>query len=58
MCMIVFVWFQCVSEAEPALLSEAVQFGLSRHSHMTFVINPNTVRRRWASLNQEVAVFQ
>ncbi|XP_069368064.1 laminin subunit alpha-1 isoform X2 [Paralichthys olivaceus] len=35
----------CVSEAEPSFLSSATQFGLSRHSHMTFVINPNTVRK-------------
>ncbi|XP_062236101.1 laminin subunit alpha-1 [Platichthys flesus] len=35
----------CVSEAEPSFLSSAAQFGSSRHSHMTFVINPNTVRK-------------
>ncbi|XP_058485060.1 laminin subunit alpha-1 isoform X1 [Solea solea] len=35
----------CVSEAEPHFLSAAAQFGLSKHSHMTFIINPNTVRR-------------
>ncbi|XP_078018932.1 laminin subunit alpha-1 [Epinephelus lanceolatus] len=35
----------CVSEAEPTFLPSAVQFGLSKHSHMTFIINPNTVKR-------------
>ncbi|CAB1439667.1 unnamed protein product [Pleuronectes platessa] len=35
----------CVSEAEPSFLSSAAQFGSSRHSHMTFVINPNSVRK-------------
>ncbi|KAK5850322.1 hypothetical protein PBY51_014581 [Eleginops maclovinus] len=35
----------CVSEAEPAVLSSAVQFGSSKHSHMTFIINPNTIRK-------------
>uniref|UniRef100_A0A3Q3N9Y2 Laminin subunit alpha-1 n=1 Tax=Mastacembelus armatus TaxID=205130 RepID=A0A3Q3N9Y2_9TELE len=35
----------CASDDEPAFLPSAVQFGLSRHSHMTFVINPNTVRK-------------
>ncbi|XP_029282402.1 laminin subunit alpha-1-like, partial [Cottoperca gobio] len=35
----------CVSEAEPTFLPSAVQFGSSKHSHVTFIINPNTVRR-------------
>uniref|UniRef100_A0A4W6ED91 Laminin subunit alpha-1 n=1 Tax=Lates calcarifer TaxID=8187 RepID=A0A4W6ED91_LATCA len=36
----------CVSEAEPSFLPSAAQFGSSKHSHMTFIINPNTVRKR------------
>ncbi|KAM8731402.1 laminin subunit alpha-1 isoform 1-T1 [Acanthopagrus schlegelii] len=35
----------CVSEMEPTFLSSTAQFGSSKHSHMTFMINPNTVRR-------------
>uniref|UniRef100_A0A3B4WWD7 Laminin subunit alpha-1 n=1 Tax=Seriola lalandi dorsalis TaxID=1841481 RepID=A0A3B4WWD7_SERLL len=35
----------CVSESEPSFLPSAVQFGSSKHSHMTFIINPNTVRK-------------
>ncbi|XP_071340289.1 laminin subunit alpha-1 [Trachinotus anak] len=35
----------CVSEAEPSFLPSAVEFGSSKHSHMTFIINPNTVRK-------------
>uniref|UniRef100_A0A4W6EDC8 Laminin subunit alpha-1 n=1 Tax=Lates calcarifer TaxID=8187 RepID=A0A4W6EDC8_LATCA len=35
----------CVSEAEPSFLPSAAQFGSSKHSHMTFIINPNTVRK-------------
>ncbi|XP_041824167.1 laminin subunit alpha-1 [Melanotaenia boesemani] len=35
----------CVSEEEPTFLLPAVQFGLSRHSHMTFTVNPSTVRK-------------
>ncbi|XP_044032400.1 laminin subunit alpha-1 isoform X1 [Siniperca chuatsi] len=35
----------CLSEAEPTFLPSAAQFGSSKHSHMTFIINPNTVRR-------------
>ncbi|XP_068604397.1 laminin subunit alpha-1 [Brachionichthys hirsutus] len=35
----------CVSDTEPTFLPSAAQFGLSKHSHMTFVISPNTVRR-------------
>ncbi|XP_073344237.1 laminin subunit alpha-1 [Pagrus major] len=35
----------CVSEMEPSFLPSAAQFGSSKHSHMTFIINPNTVRR-------------
>ncbi|KAI3355620.1 hypothetical protein L3Q82_018448 [Scortum barcoo] len=35
----------CVSEVEPTFLPSAAQFGSSKHSHMTFIINPNTVRR-------------
>nr|XP_046227110.1 laminin subunit alpha-1 [Scatophagus argus] len=37
--------FTCESETKPTFLSSATQFGLSKHSHMTFIINPNTVRR-------------
>uniref|UniRef100_A0A7N5ZS04 Laminin subunit alpha-1 n=1 Tax=Anabas testudineus TaxID=64144 RepID=A0A7N5ZS04_ANATE len=36
----------CTSEVEPSFLPSAVQFGLSKNSHMTFIINPNTVRKR------------
>uniref|UniRef100_A0A8D3CIM4 Laminin, alpha 1 n=1 Tax=Scophthalmus maximus TaxID=52904 RepID=A0A8D3CIM4_SCOMX len=36
----------CVSEAEPTFLPSAAQFGSSKHSHMTFIINPNTVSVR------------
>ncbi|TNN23250.1 Laminin subunit alpha-1 [Liparis tanakae] len=36
---------QCVSEAEPTFLPAAVQFGSSKHSHMTFLISPPAVRR-------------
>ncbi|XP_047423850.1 laminin subunit alpha-1 [Mugil cephalus] len=35
----------CVSELGPVLLPSAAQFGSSRHSHMTFTINPSTVRK-------------
>ncbi|KAM3860333.1 laminin subunit alpha-1 [Diretmus argenteus] len=35
----------CALEAEPSFLPSANQFGLSKHSHMTFTINPNTVRK-------------
>ncbi|CAJ1081613.1 laminin subunit alpha-1 isoform X3 [Xyrichtys novacula] len=35
----------CVSEVEPTFLPSAAQFGLSKHSHMTFRINPSTVKR-------------
>uniref|UniRef100_A0A3Q1IIW7 Uncharacterized protein n=1 Tax=Anabas testudineus TaxID=64144 RepID=A0A3Q1IIW7_ANATE len=35
----------CTSEVEPSFLPSAVQFGLSKNSHMTFIINPNTVRK-------------
>uniref|UniRef100_UPI0037E85A5F laminin subunit alpha-1 n=1 Tax=Semicossyphus pulcher TaxID=241346 RepID=UPI0037E85A5F len=35
----------CVSEAEPTFLQSAAQFGLSKHSHMTFIIKPDTVKR-------------
>ncbi|XP_056290186.1 laminin subunit alpha-1-like isoform X2 [Pseudoliparis swirei] len=35
----------CMSEAEPTFLPAAVQFGSSKHSHMTFIISPNTVKR-------------
>ncbi|KAM4605993.1 laminin subunit alpha-1 [Polymixia lowei] len=38
----------CVSEEEPSFLPSANQFGLSRHSHMTFSINPNTVRKSFS----------
>ncbi|XP_042350009.1 laminin subunit alpha-1-like [Plectropomus leopardus] len=36
---------QCVLEAQPTFLTSAVQFGLSKHSHMTFIIDPKAVRR-------------
>uniref|UniRef100_A0A8D3ECZ6 Laminin, alpha 1 n=1 Tax=Scophthalmus maximus TaxID=52904 RepID=A0A8D3ECZ6_SCOMX len=36
----------CVSEAEPTFLPSAAQFGSSKHSHMTFIINPNTLSVR------------
>ncbi|KAM7369500.1 hypothetical protein PAMP_010819 [Pampus punctatissimus] len=36
----------CASEVEPSFLLSAAQFGSSRHSHMTFIISPNTVRKR------------
>ncbi|XP_074549755.1 laminin subunit alpha-1 [Halichoeres trimaculatus] len=35
----------CASEPEPSFLPSAAQFGLSKHSHMTFTINPSTVKR-------------
>ncbi|XP_030612396.1 laminin subunit alpha-1 [Archocentrus centrarchus] len=35
----------CASNAEPTFVPSAVQFGLSKHSHMTFIINPSTVRK-------------
>ncbi|XP_056439932.1 laminin subunit alpha-1 [Gadus chalcogrammus] len=35
----------CVSGEEPTFLSSAHQFGFSKHSHMTFNINPSTVRK-------------
>ncbi|XP_068437392.1 laminin subunit alpha-1 isoform X2 [Clinocottus analis] len=35
----------CLSEAEPTFLPSAVQFGSSKHSHMTFTISPNGIRR-------------
>ncbi|MEQ2288472.1 hypothetical protein AMECASPLE_022900, partial [Ameca splendens] len=35
----------CALDQEPSLLPSAAQFGLSRHSHMTFIINPNAVRK-------------
>ncbi|XP_051240878.1 laminin subunit alpha-1 isoform X1 [Dicentrarchus labrax] len=35
----------CVPEAEPTFLLSAAHFSLSKHSHMTFIINPSTVRR-------------
>ncbi|XP_040922183.1 laminin subunit alpha-1 [Toxotes jaculatrix] len=35
----------CTLEAEPSFLASAAQFGLSKHSHMTFIINPSTVRK-------------
>ncbi|XP_035475536.1 laminin subunit alpha-1 isoform X2 [Scophthalmus maximus] len=35
----------CVSEAEPTFLPSAAQFGSSKHSHMTFIINPNTFKK-------------
>ncbi|KAF0028671.1 hypothetical protein F2P81_019758 [Scophthalmus maximus] len=36
---------KCVSEAEPTFLPSAAQFGSSKHSHMTFIINPNTFKK-------------
>lgn len=41
-----FVIKQCVSEGKPSFLSSAVQFASSKNSHMSFIINPSTVRRR------------
>ncbi|XP_053198733.1 laminin subunit alpha-1 [Scomber japonicus] len=35
----------CSSEAEPSFLRSAAQFGSSRHSHMTFIISPASVRK-------------
>ncbi|KAL6097440.1 lama1 [Pungitius sinensis] len=35
----------CVSEVEPTFLPSAAQFGLSKHSRMTFIIAPHTVKR-------------
>ncbi|KAK5897644.1 hypothetical protein CgunFtcFv8_015135, partial [Champsocephalus gunnari] len=35
----------CVLEAEPAVLPSAVQFGSSKHSHMTFSISPSSIRK-------------
>ncbi|KAM9332589.1 laminin subunit alpha-1 [Pholidichthys leucotaenia] len=35
----------CASETEPTFISAAAQFGSSRQSHMSFIINPKTVRR-------------
>uniref|UniRef100_A0A668THK2 Uncharacterized protein n=1 Tax=Oreochromis aureus TaxID=47969 RepID=A0A668THK2_OREAU len=35
----------CASDGELTFVPSAVQFGLSRHSHMTFIINPSTVRK-------------
>uniref|UniRef100_A0A8P4KAE0 Laminin, alpha 1 n=1 Tax=Dicentrarchus labrax TaxID=13489 RepID=A0A8P4KAE0_DICLA len=32
----------CVPEAEPTFLLSAAHFSLSKHSHMTFIINPST----------------
>lgn len=37
---------QCVVEAEPSFLPSAAQFGLSKSSHMTFMINPSALRKR------------
>lgn len=37
---------QCASDGELTFVPSAVQFGLSRNSHMTFIINPSTVRKR------------
>ncbi|XP_061568927.1 laminin subunit alpha-1 [Cololabis saira] len=35
----------CASQEEPTFLPSATQFGLSRHSHMAFRIDPNMVRK-------------
>uniref|UniRef100_A0A3Q2V502 Laminin, alpha 1 n=1 Tax=Haplochromis burtoni TaxID=8153 RepID=A0A3Q2V502_HAPBU len=35
----------CASDGELTFVPSAVQFGLSRNSHMTFIINPSTVRK-------------
>ncbi|XP_065805141.1 laminin subunit alpha-1 [Labrus bergylta] len=35
----------CATEAEPTFLPSGAQFGFSKHSHMTFIINPSRVRR-------------
>ena len=51
-CLLVIDLFvmQCASEAEPTFLPSAVQFGLSRHSHMAYTVNPHTVRKRSVSM--------
>lgn len=40
---------QCVAEVVPSFLPLAAQFGLSKNSHMTFMINPSSLRKRWVS---------
>ncbi|XP_026035470.1 laminin subunit alpha-1 isoform X1 [Astatotilapia calliptera] len=35
----------CASDGELTFVPSSVQFGLSRNSHMTFIINPSTVRK-------------
>lgn len=40
---------QCVAEVVPSFLPLAAQFGLSKNSHMTFIINPSSLRKRWVS---------
>ncbi|XP_055022566.1 laminin subunit alpha-1-like [Boleophthalmus pectinirostris] len=35
----------CAAEVEPSYLSSGVQFGSTKHSHMTFSINPSTVKK-------------
>ncbi|KAM9839751.1 laminin subunit alpha-1 [Aulostomus maculatus] len=43
----------CALEEELSFLPSAAQFGLSRHSHMTFIINPITIRK---SLSVQLSV--
>ncbi|XP_078100457.1 laminin subunit alpha-1 [Sander vitreus] len=35
----------CALEVEPSFLPSAVQFGSSKHSHMTFIITPDAIRK-------------
>ncbi|XP_072306440.1 laminin subunit alpha-1 [Eucyclogobius newberryi] len=35
----------CAAEVEPSFLSSGAQFGSSKHSHMTFNINPSAVKK-------------
>uniref|UniRef100_A0A3B4ARG9 Laminin subunit alpha-1 n=1 Tax=Periophthalmus magnuspinnatus TaxID=409849 RepID=A0A3B4ARG9_9GOBI len=41
----VFFGFQCASETEPSYLTSGAQFGSTKHSHMTFSINPSSVKK-------------
>lgn len=45
--MVLFICLgQCVAEAEPSFLPSAAQFGLSKNSHMIFMVNPSALRKR------------
>lgn len=46
---------QCAPEENPTFLPSGVQFGLSRHSHMTFIIKPRTARKRSVSMTPWLA---